>query len=164
MNIENKILSFFYEYPNDSFTIRKISKSIDIPKATVHKYIVKLKSEELILEDNSASNSFYFKTKKINYFIEKIVCSGIIDYLIKKYNPSCIILFGSIRKGESVKESDIDIFIESALSPKINLLKYEKYLDHKIDVFVQSDINKLPVHLFNNIVNGIGLYGNFKIK
>ena len=48
-----------------------------------------------------------------NYFMEEIVKSGLVDYLIENLNPSCIILFGSIRKGDSVGESDIDIFVES---------------------------------------------------
>ena len=50
-----------------------------------------------------------FKIKKINYFIERIVASGLIDFLVENLNPSCVILFGSIRKGESVRESDIDL-------------------------------------------------------
>lgn len=160
---KEKILELFYEFPNRRFTIREISNLTKIPRASVHKYFDELKREKLIVKD-MASDSFLFKIKKINYFIEKIVTSGLIDELIEKLNPSCIIVFGSVRKGDSVKESDIDIFVESAVKKNIELKKYEKKLEHEIQLFVESNINKLQSHLFNNVVNGIKLYGSFKLK
>ena len=111
-----------------------------------------------------AANTTLFKTKKINYYTEKIITSGLLEEIIKKLNPGCVILFGSIRKGESVKDSDIDLFIESQTEGKIDLKKYEKKLKHKIQLFIEKDIHKLQPQLFNNVVNGIKLYGSFKIK
>jgi predicted nucleotidyltransferase len=73
-------------------------------------------------------------------------------------------LFGSLRKGDSVKDSDIDIFIESSVKKNIELKKFEKKLNHNIQLFIENKINDLPNHLFNNVVNGIKLYGSFKIK
>jgi predicted nucleotidyltransferase len=160
---KNKILELFYEFPNRRFTIREISNLTKIPRASAHKYFDELKKEKLIVND-MASESFLFKIKKINYFIEKIVACGLIDELINKLNPSCIILFGSLRKGDSVKDSDIDIFIESSVKKNIELKKFEKKLNHNIQLFIENKINDLPNHLFNNVVNGIKLYGSFKIK
>lgn len=158
-----KILELFYEFPNRRFTIREISNLTKIPRASAHKYFDELKRKKLIVKD-IASESFLFKIKKINYFIEKIVASGLIDELISKLNPSCIILFGSFRKGDSVKESDIDIFIESPVKKNIELKKFEKKLNHSVQLFVENKIDDLSSHLFNNVVNGIKLYGSFKIK
>lgn len=163
-NIENKIMELFYEYSNKEFTIREITKLTKIPRATVHKHILILRKEGLIEDKNRAKNGLFFKTKKINYFIEKIVSSGLVDKFINNLNPSCIILFGSIRKGESIKESDIDIFIESSVKKQIDLDKYEKKMGHKIQLFFEDNINKLQPNLFNNVINGIKLYGSFKIK
>lgn len=160
---KEKILELFYEFPNRKFTIREISNLTKIPRASAHKYFDELKKEKLIVKD-IASTSFLFKIKKINHFIEKIVLSGLIDDLINRLNPSCIIIFGSVRKGDSVKESDIDIFIESSIKKNIDLKKYEENLEHKIQLFIESNMNKLQPHLFNNVVNGIKLYGSFKIK
>lgn len=162
-DIKNKVLEIFYEHPDKRFTIREISKLTKIPRATVHKLLLELKKEKLITKENSAENSLRFKTKKINFFIEKIAESGLVEEIINKLNPSNIILFGSIRKGDSIKESDIDIFAESALRKKINLEKFEKRLKHKIQLFVESDIKKLGNELANNIVNGIKLFGSIKI-
>lgn len=162
-NQKEKILELFFEYPDKRFSIREIAKLTKIPRATVHKKILELKKQKVII-DNQADDNLMFKTRKINYFVEKIAASGLIDEFVSKLNPSCIILFGSIRKGDSVKESDIDLFVESSVKKSIVLSKFEKKLKHKIQVFVESDINKLQPNLFNNVINGIKLFGSFKIK
>ncbi len=163
-DIKDKVLDVFYEYPNKNFTVREIMRLTKVPRATVHKYLIALKKQNLINNKNRVENNLIFKTKKISYFIEKIVFSGLIDELIEKLNPSCIILFGSVRKGDSVKESDIDIFVESSIKKQIDIGRFEKKLKHKIQLFVNNDINQLQPNLFNNVINGIKLYGSFKIK
>ena len=163
LNKKEKILELFFEYPNKKFTVREIAKLTKIPRSTVHKKILELKKQKLII-GNQAADSLIFKIKKVNYFVEKIVASGLIDEFVSKLNPSCIILFGSIRKGDSAKESDIDLFVESSIKKSIKLSKFEKKLKHNIQVFVKSDINKLQPNLFNNVINGIKIYGSFKIK
>lgn len=163
-NNTNKILNVFYENPGKKFTIREIMKITKIPRATVHKRLSELKKEKLITKDNMAGDSLLFKTKKVNYFIEEIVKSGVVDAIIKKVSPSCIILFGSMRKGESVKDSDIDLFVATYSKNKIDLSKFEKKLKHKIALFSETKITKLPDNLLNNVVNGIKLHGSFKIK
>jgi len=160
---KEKVLGIFFENPDRKFTIREISNLVKIPRATVHKILTEL-NKEMLLKNNQAVSSLIFKTKKINYFVDKIVESGLIEEFIKKLNPSCIILFGSIRKGDSVKESDIDLFVESPVKTRIELNRFERRLKHNIQLFVESNMNKLPAHLFNNVVNGIKLYGSFKIK
>lgn len=159
-----KILELFFEHPEKNFTVREISKKTGIPKTTVHKELKSMKEQNLITKENEASESRYFKIKKINYFTEKIISSGLIEKLIKEMNPSCIILYGSIRKGDSVKDSDIDIFVESSIKNIPDLSYYEEKLGHKIQIFVKSDINELNKNLLNNVINGIKLYGSFKVK
>ena len=78
-------------------------------------------------------------------------------------NPSCIIVFGGVRKGEYDKESDVDIFVESSESKNVDLSSFERKLKHRIDLFVEPNINKLSKPLLNNVVNGIKVYGSFKI-
>ena len=160
----DKILELFYENPNNAFTVREISTLTGIPRATVHKYIKQFRSLKLIDKDNSVNDSLLFKTMKVNFFVEKIVASGIIEDLIDTLNPSCIILFGSIRKGDSVRDSDIDIFIEAPIKKDYILSKFEKKLKHKIQLFVEGNIGNLQPNLYNNIINGIKLYGGFKVK
>lgn len=163
-NNKEKILETFFEYPEKEFTVRELSKLTRIPRSTVHKLLIELKKNNLITKNNKAQDSLYFKAKKTNYFIEKIILSKLIEEIIDKLSPSCIILFGSIRKGESIKDSDIDLFIETSIKKEISLKKYEKILKHKIQIHIETDINNLQPNLFNNVVNGIKLFGSFKIK
>ena len=160
----DKILWLLYEHPEKAFTVREIAKHTKIPKSSVQQYLQDLKKQHFVNAENKIINSLLMKIKKINHFVEKIVSSGLLECLIAELNPSCIILFGSIRKGESVKESDIDIFVESALKKKLKLTSFEKELAHSIQLFVEPDIHNLPPQLFNNVVNGIKLYGSFKVK
>src|SRR3989338_5239298 len=162
--IEDKIMGVFYENPNKKFSVRQIVKLTNIPRSTAHKYLVELKKFGLVTKENISSENLFFKVKKINYYTERIVNSGLINELIKNFNPSCIILFGSIRKGDSTKESDIYIFVHSNIKKDINLKLYEKKLKHKIQLFVENNINNLQPNLFNNVANGIKIYGSFKIK
>jgi predicted nucleotidyltransferase len=160
----DKILELFFEFPNQRFTVREIARITKIPKSTVQNCLIKLKSERLVNGHNQASNTRFYKIKKINYFIEKIYASGLTEHLNKIFAPSCIILFGSFRKGDSVKESDIDVFIETAKKIEPELSEFEKKLKHKVQIFKEADMDKLPSRLFNNVVNGIKLEGYFKIR
>lgn len=160
----DKILELFYEYPSQKFTVREVAKKTKIPKSTVQQYLLELKKQKLVDLENKATATMFFKIKKINFYIEKIVRSGIIETLAQELNPSCIILFGSIRKGDSTYESDIDLFVEAPLTKNINFHLYEKKLKHKIQLFIEKDIKNLQPQLFNNIVNGIKLYGSFSLR
>ncbi len=160
----DRILELFYEYPSQRFTVREIAKRTRVPKSTVQQYLLELREKKLVDEENKAAATVLFKVKKINFYIERIVESGILEELAKELNPSCIILFGSIRKGDSTYESDIDLFIEAPLSKNINLDLYEKKLKHKIQLFIEKDIKNLQPQLFNNVINGIKLYGSFALQ
>lgn len=160
----NKVWEFLYENSEAELTVREFAKKIRLPLTTTHIYLKELQQKDLIDRKNKPVKSLLFKTMKINFYTQKIVESGLLDYLIQELNPSCIILFGSIRKGDSNSESDLDLFIETSLQKELNLIKYEKLLKHKIELFLEKEIHNLQPQLFNNVVNGIKLYGVFKIK
>ncbi|MFH1683101.1 MAG: ArsR family transcriptional regulator [Candidatus Woesearchaeota archaeon] len=158
----DKLMELFYENPEKNFTVRELAVRTKIPKSTVHNHLLQLNKEGL-LEENKAAGSNIFKVKKTFFYITKIFESGLVDFITEKLQPSCIILFGSFRKGESDQDSDIDLFIEST-KEELDLTGFEKKLKHKIQIFVEKDINDLPDRLFNNVINGIKLGGYFKIR
>ena len=168
-NKKTKVLEVFYEYPNGSFSIRDISKLTRVPRATVHKILKELKKENLITKENKVKDSLIFKTKKINYFIEMIITSGLIEEIINQLNPSCIILFGSFRKGEDVSASDIDIsvekdeFKENRIVSFRELGEFEKQIGRKIQIH-EFNRSLIDTGLFNNIANGIILIGFLEVK
>ena len=79
MEQTNKLLRLFYENSDKEFTVRGISKLTKIPKSTVHRYLKELREENLITDNNKALNDYRFKIKKISYYIEVIVNSGLIS-------------------------------------------------------------------------------------
>ena len=160
----DKLVELIYGYPNKKMSIREIAKKTGLSKSTIQNKMKSLKKEGILNKKGLFSNTIYAKFNKSCYYIDKIYKSGLVDFLIKQANPSCIILFGSFSKGESVYESDIDLFIEAIKKKDADITKYEKKLKHKIQLFVEPDIKNLPDELFNNVVNGIKLYGYFDAR
>ena len=84
------------------------------------------------------------------------------------YNPEAIILFGSFAKAENIGRSDIDLLVITPAKKEVNIEKYEKNLNHKVQLFLHAkkDIedmkNKNP-KLLNNFINGVKIYGYWEL-
>jgi predicted nucleotidyltransferase len=77
--------------------------------------------------------------------------------------PDAIILFGSASKGEDIKGSDIDLYVQCN-EKKLELSKYEKKLNRKINLFFEKNFDKLSSELKQNIINGDKLKGFLKVR
>ncbi len=161
----------FFEEPSRNFQLREISRLTKIAVTSIRKYLKELQKSALIKKNKKTLYPSYianqqntlFKVYKQQFIILKLYSSGLIDYLEDKLHPECIVLFGSARKGEYIKNSDIDIFVQTNRKD-VNLTKFDKILKHKISLFFEENINRLSAELFNNIINGIKLSGYIKIK
>jgi predicted nucleotidyltransferase len=160
----DKVLELIYNHPSRAHSVREIAKKTGVPSSTVQRYLQRLKSEKMVSLENKSATSPYLKFKKSFFLIDKLYKSGLVDYLAQELNPENIIVFGSVRKGEYEKDSDVDIFIETAVKKELNLGLFERRISRKVQLFIESDINKLNPHLFNNVINGIKLYGSLKLK
>ena len=85
-----------------------------------------------------------------------------IDYLWDKLSPEVIILYGSFSKGESIENSDIDLFILGK-DKNIELTNFERKLNKKIHILSNESIKEIPSELKNNILNGLILKGYIKV-
>lgn len=159
-----KLLSFYYEHPEASPSVRKLAAYTKTSRSTVQRTLNKFRQENLITKENKWDDTWQNRTFKTDYYAQKIIRSGLVEYLRQELAASTIILFGSIAKGESNKDSDIDIFVSCARNKHLNLIKYEKKIGHHIELFTRPSITKLPKHLLNNVVNGRKLWGYFTIK
>ena len=77
--------------------------------------------------------------------------------------PQSIVVFGSYQKGEDTEDSDIDIFVE-ANEEKINLEKFEKLLNRKIQLHFNPNFKTYSKELKNNIANGWVFGGYLKYE
>lgn len=172
-NNKTKILEEFFKDPliEGGFYLRELSRNTKIALPSTKKYLQELLREKLILKKinrqghpkyyaNTQEEKFVF-LKKLNN-INKIKESGLINYIDEKCTPDVIILFGSVSKGEDIKESDIDLFV-LAKEQNLQLKKYEQILDRKISVFFTSKFNKLSPELKNNIINGTIMAGYLEV-
>ena len=165
-----KVFIQFLNNPTKKFHIREISRNINLATTSVKKHVNFLINENLVMEKKDDVFKYYISNfdndkfrfyKKIHTLIS-IRESGIIDFLESNVSPDTMILFGSAGKGEDTMESDIDIFIQ-AKEKKVEIKKYEKKLNKKIQLFWAENISKIPKELRNNIVNGIKLEGYFNL-
>ena len=99
--------------------------------------------------------------KKIS-IIYDLESSGLVDELWEELSPEAIILYGSYARGESIENSDVDIFIIGK-EKKVSLEKFEKRLNKKVHLMFESDIKNISKELKNNLVNGIILRGYLRI-
>ena len=166
-----KILELFIEFPAKDFSVRGLARNLKLSHATVLKYIADLDKLSFIKKKEATLYPTYFanteskkyKFYKRNWLIFKINESRIIEHIQKEALPSTILLFGSGAKATFSEKSDIDIFVE-ANETKLDLTKYEKKLNRKINLLFEQNINNLSKELRNNIINGIVLYGFIKIQ
>jgi predicted nucleotidyltransferase len=175
-----KILNFFIEEPHREFYVRELAKKLRKSPTTISKYLKEyekkgiLKSEDklnhLLFKANTENRNF--KQSKLNYNIQLINNSGLLEFLEEEFNyPQAIILFGSFAKAENTPKSDIDILVISSKKKEpylVNLEKFREKMDHEIQLFAHtpSEIKKLKQtnkELVNNWINGIVLYGYFEV-
>ncbi|MBI2663766.1 nucleotidyltransferase domain-containing protein [Candidatus Woesearchaeota archaeon] len=173
----DKLLEYFIEEPEKEFHVRQLAKLTRKSPTTISKYLAKFKKDELLNSRRKLNHLLYrahtesiaFRDLKLSHNIKQLRQSGLLLYLIEEFNsPEAIILFGSYRKAEDTAQSDIDIMIVSPSQKQLQLLKYEKLLNRKIQLFVyaKAEIERMKIknkELLNNLVNGIVLRGFWEL-
>ena len=165
-----KLLKIFLDNPTDSFRLRELSRLAKISPPSVVIYLGEFEEQGLIKKYTKREIPFYqalrdnekfifYKKLSILYELDN---SGLIDYLWEKLSPEAIILYGSYVKGESIENSDIDLFLVCK-DNALELGKYEKKLGKKIHLMFQKDFNNVSKEFKNNIINGIVLKGYIKL-
>jgi len=173
-NIRERLLGYFFDEPEKEFYVRELAKLVKKSPTTISKHLVELKKEGLLISDKKLGHLFFradvndfFKDWKLLYNIRKIRNSGLIDYLEDIFNhPSAIVLFGSFRKAENTKESDVDVLVISPVKKKLVLEKFEKKIGNKIQVLVYSREGLSTMKnkgLLNNFINGHVLRGYIEV-
>ena len=166
-----RIMEQFICFPAKDFSVRGLARELKLSHATIINHIQDFLNLGLIKKKEATLYPTYFadtesqkyRFYKKNWLIFKINESGLIDHIQKETLPSSILLFGSGAKATFTEKSDIDIFVEAKEAP-LDLTKYEKKLNHKINLLFEQNINRLSKELRNNIINGVVLYGFIKVN
>tara|TARA_Y100000034_G_scaffold8818_1_gene9507 strand:- start:5792 stop:6307 length:516 start_codon:yes stop_codon:yes gene_type:complete len=163
-----KVLEELFSKPTYKFHIRELARIAKLNPNTVINITNKLEKEEIIKKENkkhiveislNLENKRTIQEKRI-FNLLRIYKSDILDFLIRLYSPKSISLIGSYSKGEDIEKSDIDIVIDTNKKEIGDVSKFEKILKRKIHLLILP--LKVSEEFFNNLINGIVLYGAIK--
>ncbi len=165
-----RVLRVFLDSPIENFGLREISRLSKLSPPSVSEYLEEFESKGLITKTEKKGNPSYQASRENEDFIfykklgilYELQNSGLTEHLWQKLSPDAIILYGSYAKGESVENSDIDLFIMGK-EKQINLEEFEKKLNRSIHLIFGSNTKNISKELTNNLVNGIILKGYFKV-
>ena len=165
-----KVLYWFFSFPNTETGLNDLSHNLKISKTTAKKIVNRLSAEEFLNKKiygktwriTCNKEHIYNSTAKIAFnltMVYKAYYGGLRDYILKIVgNAKSIVLFGSYGKGEDTEDSDIDLFIECK-KEELSLAEFEKKVNRKIELHFNDNFNSYPKELKNNIINGIVLSG-----
>lgn len=165
-----KLLQEFFDFPKKSFHMRELARNIRLAQISVINHLKALLKENLVIKEKGTIYNVFkanrenqvFKLLKQQDMVLRIHKSGVLDYIEKSAHPNCILLFGSASRGEDTEGSDIDLFVQ-AEEANLELTKYEKLINRKINILFEPDVKKLSKELTNNLINGRILSGYFKV-
>ena len=175
---KNKIIEILFKYPEKEFSLSDLAKEAGVSKANIGGILEEFREAGLINIEKlskiwrikaNQTNWLYVKSKII-YNLNFIYKSGLVEFLVDFFkNPKAIVLFGSFRNGEDLSNSDIDIAVETSEAKEYQIMglrefsEFEQIIDRKIQIHLFSRKN-VDIGVFNNIANGILLWGFLEVK
>ena len=168
LKIINSLCPFIEDCYNE-IGVREYSRIMKITPPTASKLLKELELEGLLkkridrgylLFRANREDSTLIDLSKI-YWKQKI--KDIIEYINSQLYDPTIILFGSLTKLETKKDSDIDLAIFTNINKNINLEKFEKSSKRKIQLFKFKSISNInSKELKMNILNSYIIQGVIK--
>lgn len=162
-------LKYFFEDCYRRISVREYARLMGVSPPTASKILSELKKEGLLLMEEDRNYVFYNANKNNRVFIDlsriywKIKLDELISLFDKQITNPCIILFGSLSKAETKKDSDIDLCIIGQ-NKEINIKNFESKLNRKIQLFFFNSIESIKnKELANNIINGYVLEGRLRL-
>ncbi|MFH1055641.1 MAG: nucleotidyltransferase domain-containing protein [Candidatus Altiarchaeota archaeon] len=165
-----KILRVFFRSPSRVFQLRELVRYTRVSLPSTRNHVRSLEKKGFLEKVKHGVYPGYKlidseKTRiyKRNDLLAQIEDTGFIQKLEEKCRPTCIVLYGSAVEGRDDERGDIDIFVQSE-KVKIEIGRYEKEFNRKVNLLFESDMRKLTPEFINNLANGIVLKGFLKVK
>ncbi len=165
--LEQAIFSLLCIKAGERLSQRDVAKIINVSPTAVSNPIKNLKKKNLVkVEKTKTINFVFFNRDELGAVelkraenLKNIYISGLSAYLEKEFAGATVILFGSYSKGEDTNTSDIDIAVIERKDKILNLEKFEKILNRRININFYDSWKKVHENLKNNILNGIIIHG-----
>ncbi len=172
MDTKQKLKEYFFLHPTSKMRVRQLERKLHLSLPSVIRYCKELTKEGILKKITIGDVNFYtadrsseiFLLEKRLFNIKQIYLSGLVRYLREEFSNPTIIVFGSYARGEDVEESDVDIYIESPSTKKVDVSKFEKALHRNIQLFKFKNIKQVGnKKLADSIINGITLNGFLRV-
>lgn len=164
-----KILSLFFDEPNEKFQLRELERKSGISLPSVRDHVKALEEngfvegvETGVYKGYKLADNRKVRAYKRNDLLARLEETGLVKEIEKKCRPNCIVLFGSAVEGRDDERGDIDIFVQSK-EKKIGLGEYEDKLNRNINLLFEPKTSKLNEELLNSLANGMTLRGFLKV-
>lgn len=169
--LELEILSFLSIGADKKYSQREIALALDVSPTAIANSLKNLVVRNLVkIEVSRTSNLVSYNRDDPEALMLKrlenqkmLYYSEILEFLEEKLAGSTLVLFGSYAKGEDTSKSDIDLAVIGRKEKSLDLEKYEKILNKKININYYASWKDINNELKNNILNGIVLFGSVEI-
>lgn len=175
-----KVLYWFFSFPNMETGLNDLSSGLRISKTTAKKIVGALVAEGFLNKKiygkawrvTCNRENFHNLTTKIAFNLSMVYVAyygGLRENILKMVgNAKSIILFGSYRKGDDDEESDIDIAVEVMDDKDVRIVEFRVIPQFGFRRNIQVNLhifsrNKIDLNLFSNIANGIVLEGFLEV-
>jgi|SRR3989344_3741037 len=159
----------FFEDCYRRISVREYAKIISVSPPTASSLLNAYLKSNLLIKEIERNYIFFHANSKEKQFIDlsriywSIRLGNFLHYLEKELVPSAIVLFGSLSKGETKSDSDLDLAI-FANKKNLNIKKYEEELERRFQIFwFKSTGDVKNKELMNNILNGYLLKGRLSL-
>ncbi len=176
-----KMLYWFFSYPNREIGLNDLSEELQIAKTTA-KTVVGIMEEEEFLVKKVYGKAWritcnqehpYNQSRKVAFNLSMVFEAyngGLKNHILRTVgNAKAISLFGSYRRGDDNEQSDVDIAVEIEDNEELRIIELGKIpnFGYRSDVVVNLHVfsrNKVDINLFSNIANGIVLEGFLEVR
>ena len=140
--INQQILGFLCEHPNDSFYSSQIAQKTGLSIGGVNQTLRLLAKDNLLKAEKKGRMTFYqvdTSSPIIRQFkVFRTILS--LDPLVKKLQPFAekAVLFGSSAEGTNAEDSDIDLLVVSNQKEDVNNMFNKFRSGHKIQLILKS--------------------------
>lgn len=173
----DKIHAWFFAFPQSEFSLNELTEELEISKTTANLVVSQL-VEDGFLDVSKLGKLWrikanqdhkWFETRKIPFNLRIVYECGVREWIEQNIqNAKAIVLFGSYRMGDDIKESDLDIAVEVGGNQNLEIfpviiqeLGYRKNVKASIHLFSR---NHIDINLFASIANGIVLNGFLEVR
>lgn len=172
-NLQQRILRLLYIKTGIFLNVFGLAKKLYVSQPAIMKALPYLEKENLInMQQDAESKRWSIEMNRENNKVIQLKRAdnlkliyelGLADFLEKEFAGATIILFGSYSRGEDNINSDIDFAIIGRKEKSLNLEKFGKILERKINLNFYDTFKGIHKHLKESILNGIILSGGVEL-